>query len=151
LIRPWRRATIAASTIAAAELIILLVVGAILLAKPVAHALEKKAAATIAKTTTAAVTAQKRKLDKAIKAMTAPARHAVPRSRMHVMVFNGNGRAGAAGTQATQLQGLGYKIAGATNAARQDYATTVVMYTRGHRAEGLRLAKDIGTKVVGPL
>ena len=37
------------------------------------------------------------------------------------------------------------------NAHRQDYATSVVMYRPGFRAEGLRLASDLGVKVVGPL
>ena len=76
-----------------------------------------------------------------------------PRARGHVkvMVFNGNGQEGAAGSAATKLQGLGYKISGTANAKRQDYATTVVMYRPGFRAEGIRLAKDIGSKVVGPL
>ena len=49
------------------------------------------------------------------------------------------------------LHGLGYKIAGTANAHRQDYATSVVMYRPGFRADGMRLAKAIGVKVVGPL
>jgi LytR cell envelope-related transcriptional attenuator len=68
-----------------------------------------------------------------------------------VMVFNGNGRAGAAGTAASTLHSLGYPIAGTANARRQDYATTVVMYRPGYRAEGLRLAHDLHAKVVAPL
>ena len=67
------------------------------------------------------------------------------------MVFNGNGRAGAAGTAASRIHGLGYAIAGTPNARRQDYATSVVMYRPGFRAEGIRLAKDLRIKVVGPL
>jgi hypothetical protein len=67
------------------------------------------------------------------------------------MVFNGNGSSGAAGSEASRLQHLGYKIAGTANARRQDYASSVVMYSRGWRAEGLRLAKDLRVKVVGPL
>jgi hypothetical protein len=42
-------------------------------------------------------------------------------------------------------------IAGTGNARRQDYAATVVMYKPGFRAEGLRLARDLKAKVVGPL
>jgi hypothetical protein len=68
-----------------------------------------------------------------------------------IMVFNGNGKSGAAGSEASRLSKLGYKIAGATNAGHQDYATSVVMYRPGFRAEGLRLAKDLGVRVVGPL
>ena len=37
------------------------------------------------------------------------------------------------------------------NARRQDYAATVIMYRAGFRAEGLRLARDLKVKVVGPL
>ena len=50
-----------------------------------------------------------------------------------------------------RLQHLGYKVTGAGNARRQDYASSVVMYRDGWRAEGMRLAKDLGVKVVGPL
>ena len=67
------------------------------------------------------------------------------------MVFNGNGVNGAAGSTAAHLHGLGYPIAGTANASRQDYATSVVMYRPGFRAEGLRLANEMGVKVVGPL
>ena len=57
------------------------------------------------------------------------------------MVFNGNGRSGAAGTDGGPAHSLGYKIAGTANARRQDYATSVVMYGPGFRAEGMRLAQ----------
>ena len=67
------------------------------------------------------------------------------------MVFNGNGLSGAAGEAAGRLQNLGYKVAGTANAGHQNYATSVVMYRSGFRAEGLRLARDLGIKVVGPL
>ena len=40
---------------------------------------------------------------------------------------------------------------GKTNAKRQDYATTVVMYRRGWEPEGRRLASDLHVKIVGPL
>ena len=83
--------------------------------------------------------------------MNAPAGHARPRSHVRIMVLNGNGHAGAAGPRPRALQHLGYKVAGAANARRQDYATSVVMYRDGFRAEGMRLAKDLGVKVVGPL
>ena len=94
---------------------------------------------------------QPKALKQAIKRMKAPPGKARPRNHVRIMVFNGNGRSGAAGTEADRLTGLGYRIAGATNAHRQDYATSVVMYRPGFRAEGLRLAKDLGVKVVGPL
>jgi hypothetical protein len=144
LIRPWRRATIAASTIAAAELVLLLGAGALLLAKPVSRIIEHQAVA-------AATIAPSKQLAKAIKQISAPPGKARPRSHLAIMVFNGNGLAGAAGTAAGRLHGLGYKIAGTANAKRQDYATSIVMYKPGFRAEGIRLAKDLRVKVVGPL
>ncbi len=73
------------------------------------------------------------------------------RAATGVLVLNGNGRAGAASAAAARLSGLGYRIRGKGNAARQDYATTVVMYRRGFEAEGLRLARDLHVHVVGPL
>jgi hypothetical protein len=144
LIRPWRHATIAASTIAAAELVLLLVAGALLLAKPVSRMIERQAVA-------AATIAPSKQLAKAIKQISAPPGKARPRSRVAIMVFNGNGLAGAAGAAAGRLHGLGYKIAGTANAVRQDYATSIVMYRPGFRAEGIRLAHDLQVKVVGPL
>ena len=94
---------------------------------------------------------QPKALRQAIKRATAPAGKARPRAHVRIMVLNGNGQAGAAGDEAARLEHLGYKVAGAANAQRQDYATSVVMYRDGWRAEGLRLAKDLGVKVVGPL
>jgi hypothetical protein len=144
LIRPWRRATIAASTVAVAELVLLLAAGALLLAKPVSRIIERQALA-------AATAAPSRQLAKAIKLMAAPPGKARPRGNMAIMVFNGNGRAGAAGATARTLHGLGYRIAGTANAKRQDYATSIVMYEPGYRAEAIRLARDLQVKVVGPL
>ena len=73
------------------------------------------------------------------------------RAETRVIVLNGNGRQGAAAQGAARLRSFGYAIAGTENARRQDYAATVVMYRAGFRAEGLRLAKDLKVKVVGPL
>jgi hypothetical protein len=144
LIRPWRRATIAASVIAAAELILLLGAGALLLAKPVSHVIKRHAIAT-------ARVAPSKQLAKAIKQMSAPPGKAHARAGLKIMVFNGNGRSGAAGAAADSLHHLGYRIAGTANARRQDYATSVVMYKPGYRAEGMRLARDLHVKVLGPL
>src|SRR5262249_58308759 len=54
-----------------------------------------------------------------------------PRSRISVLVLNGNGMSGAAGTTATRLLGRGYHSAAATNAAVDNYATSLVLYRRG--------------------
>jgi hypothetical protein len=67
-----------------------------------------------------------------------------------VLVLNGNGRQGAAGQQAISLQVLGYAVAATGNAKRTD-AATIVMYRPGYRPEAVRLARDTGIKLVGPL
>jgi hypothetical protein len=73
-----------------------------------------------------------------------------PRSRVAVLVLNGNGRQGAAGAEAARLQGVGYRIAGATNAGRRDYARSMVMYAPGYGKEARRLARDAGVRLVAP-
>lgn len=148
LVRPWRRATFVAGAIAAIELLLLLGAGTMLVAKPMAHVLQKEA---VAVATPRPAAPEPKVLKQAIRRMNAPAGKARPRRHVRIMVFNGNGRQGAAGSEASRLSRLGYKIAGTTNATHQDYATSVVMYRPGFRAEGLRLAKDVGVKVVGPL
>jgi LytR cell envelope-related transcriptional attenuator len=152
LVRPWRRATLVASAIAALELVLLAGTGSMLLAKPLAHLLRSHAAppaATVAKK--AAAPAKTSRVEQAIRRQSAPPAKARPRGEVKIMVLNGNGRAGAAGSTATLLHGIGYQIAGTANAHRQDYATTVVMYRPGYRAEGLRLAQDLHVSAVGPL
>ena len=143
LVRPWRRATIVASLIAAVELVALLIAGVALIGKPLAHAVRKQAE---------------------VHAF-APAKHAGPsiarrvlptipklgRSQTDVLVLNGNGRNGAASAAAARIRGLGYLIGGTGNAPRHDYASTVVMFRPGFHAEALRLARDLRVKVVGPL
>jgi hypothetical protein len=149
LVRPWRRATFLAAGIAAVELLVIVGVGVKLLAKPVSHVIQQEAVSVA--TQKAAAPTESKSLKKAIHRMSAPAGKARPRAHLRIMVFNGNGRSGAAGNEASRLSHLGYKIAGATNASHQDYASSVVMYRPGYRAEGLRLAKDLGVRVVGPL
>jgi hypothetical protein len=150
LVRPWKRATVVASLVAAVELALLIGAGLLLVAKPLSHAIRKHAIEV--KSAPAAKTpAPSKELKQAIKRTKAPAGHARPRGHVRIMVLNGNGHAGAAGDEAARLEHLGYKVTGAGNARRQDYATTVVMYRDGWRAEGLRLAKDLKVKVVGPL
>jgi hypothetical protein len=142
----WRRATIVASTVAALELVVLLAVGALVLAKPIAHMIRRHAVATVAATHTAKHTAPA-----PVRRTPPPAKPKLARGQTRVLVLNGNGRAGVAHVEASKLQSLGYRIAGAANAKRQDYATTVVMYAPGYAPEGERLAHDLGAKVVGPL
>jgi hypothetical protein len=74
-----------------------------------------------------------------------------PRSRISVLVLNGNGMSGAAGTTATRLLGRGYHSAAATNAAVDNYATSLVLYRPGWEREAQRLAHDAGIRVVAAL
>jgi hypothetical protein len=146
LIRPWRRATILASAVAALELVLLLGAGLMLVAKPLAHMLRRHAVA--------AAYAPAKKAAAAPVVVPKPKPVGAPtltRSRTPVLVLNGNGVNGAAGAEAAKLHALGYRIAGAADARRQDYATTVVMYSPGFQPEAVRLAHDMHVKVVGPL
>jgi hypothetical protein len=142
LIRPWRRATILATLIAAVELVALCVAGFALLAKPLTHALTQEAE-TRAFAPVKAVAPQSKAPVVAAPKLT--------RFQTHVYVMNGNGRAGAASEAASRLGTHGYSISGTGNAPRDDYATTVVMFRAGFRGEAVRLAHDLDLKVVGPL
>jgi hypothetical protein len=145
LIRPWRRATIVASLVAGVELILLLGAGALLVAKPLSHAIQRHAeAAAFAPVKKAHVLVPPPKPKPVAKPKLA-------RSHLSILVLNGNGRNGAAAAEAGKLHSLGYRIAATADARRHDYATSVVMYRPGFRAEGLRLARDIHVKVIGPL
>jgi hypothetical protein len=127
--------------------VLLVVCAAVIVAKPLArvvrHHAEKVALAPAAKPKAAPKPVVHR--------AAPPAKPRHPRARTRVLVLNGNGRNGAAHAEASRLQSLGYRIAGAADARRHDYATSVVMYRDGFRAEGVRLARDLHIRVVGPL
>jgi hypothetical protein len=74
-----------------------------------------------------------------------------PRSRVSVLVLNGNGTSGVAGATATRLLGRGYNSATATNASIDNYATSLVLYRPGWEREAQRLARDAGIRVVAAL
>jgi hypothetical protein len=141
LVRPWRTATLIASAVAALELILLVGAGAFMLAKPLSK--QVRASAQVH----AFAPVKKPKPAKA----PAPGAPKLARDDTTVMVLNGNGHAGAASAAAKRVRRFGYLIGTTGNAPRSDYATTVVMYRPGFRAEGLRLAHDLHVKVVGPL
>ena len=52
---------------------------------------------------------------------------------------------------ADRVRGKGYAIGSVGNAPSADYPRSLVMYRSGFAAEGKRIAKDLGIKVVGPL
>jgi len=73
-----------------------------------------------------------------------------PRSRISVLVLNGNGVSGAAGAEATQLLRKGYRHAVPSDAP-STYAQSVVLFRPGWQREARRLARDAGIGAATPL
>jgi hypothetical protein len=67
-----------------------------------------------------------------------------------VLVLNGNGLAGVAGTEASTLLSTGYRHATAADAP-QGYARSLVLFRPGWQREAERLAHDAGILTVAPL
>jgi hypothetical protein len=138
LIRPWRRATIAVSAVAALELVALAVIAFVLLGNPLAKQLRE---------TTAAAAGPPR----VRAAEPAPVKKAaLSRSDTTVMVLNGGGQAGAAHAAANQVSAHGYQLGQIGNAAG-DTPRTLIMYRPGYAGEGARLGRDLHVRVVRPL
>ncbi|HEX9380390.1 MAG TPA: LytR C-terminal domain-containing protein [Gaiellaceae bacterium] len=136
LVRPWRRATIAVSAVAAIELVALAGIGIVLLGNPLAnHFRESTAAAAPRKRTATAAPAKRATLE---------------RSETSVMVLNGNGRAGAAHAAADRVSARGYLLGNVGNAATTT-PRSLVMYRSGYAAEGKRLGHDLHVRIVRPL
>jgi hypothetical protein len=133
---PWRAATVVVGAVALVELVALLAIGIARLAPSSPQAAHVAAAAPTAKPAVH---------------VHVPAVPLRPRSRVRVLVLNGNGVSGAASVQAARLQGDGYRIAGATNAQRHDYAQSMVMYVPGWAGEARRLARETGVRIVSPV
>ncbi len=130
------------SAVAALQFVILIVLAVVLLAEPVSQRVTEAAQANVL------APVAKKPPARAAATPTAPR---LSRSETTVIILNGNGRAGAAATTAERVRGIGYSIGSVGNAPNTDYARSLVMYRRGHAAEGRRLARDLGIKVVGPL
>ena len=73
------------------------------------------------------------------------------RSRISVLVLNGNGVSGAAGTEATDILIRGYRHAIPTDAPNLDYARSLVLFRPGWQREAERLAQDARIRAVTPL
>jgi LytR cell envelope-related transcriptional attenuator len=143
---PWRTATLVTAAVAALELGLLLVGGASLLTRPFDHS--GAAAPPPAASRAAASRTARQVVHLPRQAVAAvPLR---PRTRVSVLVLNGNGVQGAASAEAARLQTLGYRIGGTTNAVRHDYARSMVMYAPGYGGEARRLAHDTGIRMVAP-
>ncbi|MFL5941949.1 MAG: LytR C-terminal domain-containing protein [Gaiellaceae bacterium] len=74
-----------------------------------------------------------------------------PRSRISVLVLNGNGIGGAAGTEATGLLARGYRHAIPTDAPNLDYSRSLVLFRPGWQREAERLSHDARIALVAPL
>jgi hypothetical protein len=144
LVRPWRRATAVAVAIAALELVLLVAGGIVLLGRNLAQS-----------TTTRAPAAREQAKPRPTKpAPTRPAPLRAPRlarGETTVMVLNGNGRQGAAATEASIVGARGYRLGRVGNAPHTGYTRTVVMYRPGFRADAARLARDLGVSTFAPL
>jgi hypothetical protein len=146
LVRPWRRATVVASVIAAVELVLLVAAGIALLgrdlarhAQPASAGHEKRASA------------KAHRIKPALARPEPIGKPKLARAATSVLVLNGNGRAGAAAMEANVVTARGYRLAQVGNAPRTGYTRTVVMYRPGYRAEAARLAHDIGISLFSPL
>ena len=73
------------------------------------------------------------------------------RSRISVLVLNGNGVSGAAGGMATDLLAVGYRHAVPTDAPSLDYARSLVLFRPGWQREAERLSRDARIPTVAPL
>ena len=145
LTQPWRTRTLVVSTIAVVELVALVAVGVVLLGKgwfQSERASAVRNATTHHTAATAAATTHRTAPPPAETHPAPPPKAHLPRSRTTVLVLNGNGLAGAAGTEASLLQAHGYPVTSVGNAKRNDYATSIVMYRPGYEGEALRLAHD---------
>jgi len=108
----WRTATFIACAVAALELAVLVAIGVVALGRSVAHRVQDAAVAKVADVPP-------------IPKETPPGAPKLTRGETDVLVLNGSGVSGAAGTAADRL--------------------------RGYRAEAARLARDARTRIVTPL
>ena len=137
LIRPWRRATIAVSAIAAVELVALAALAFVLLGNPLSRHLRETAA--VASTTPHRTAAN-----------ALPKKTTLARGETSVMVLNGGGRAGAAHAAADKVSSRGYLLGQIGNASAYT-PRTLIMYRPGYAAEGARLGRDLHIRLVRPL
>lgn len=148
LVRPWRTVAVVAGAVALVELLLLVLIGGGALARSISDRLQLAATEKVVAAPNqqpAAAKPAKRKLA----AATPPARR--PRSKVTVLVLNGNGRTGAAAAAASRVSKRGYPIGAVGNAPRTNFRKSLVMYKPGFAGEGHRLAKDLGVTMVGPL
>lgn len=141
---PWRAATVLAAGIALVELVALIAIG-------LAHFAPKSTASV------ARQAAPQPQRTHVVRSATPPKAKPIPQiplrpvSQVRVLVLNGNGVTGAASTAAARLQAQGYRIGGAVDADRHDYASSMVFFVPGWQKEARRLARSVGIRVVAPI
>jgi hypothetical protein len=139
---PWRTATVVVGVVAAIELVALIGIGAAHLAAPL------RTQATARATQPAAVAAP---AGQARHVASVPSHPLRLRTKLSVLVLNGNGINGAAGSEASTLQTLGYGSSRSEDAQRHDYARSMVLYVPGFVQEARRLARDAHVGIVAPI
>jgi hypothetical protein len=137
---PWRTATAVLGAIATIELVALIGIGA----THVASSLRAHATAAAAH----AAEPVRRHVFKVVAPLSRPLR---ARTHLSVLVLNGNGVNGAAGSEATSLETLGYGSARSEDAPRHDYARSMVLYVPGYVQEARRLGHDARIRLVAPI
>ncbi len=147
LVRPWRTATLVATTIAGLELVLLVVAGIILLGRSLAPHVHAAAQRQALAPTPAAVHAAP--AAKPVRETPAVAR--LTRAQTQVLILNGNGIQGAAGEAASLVTSRGYAVKRVGNARHTGYGRTTVMYRPGFRPEAVRFGKDLNVSAVTPL
>jgi hypothetical protein len=140
---PWRATALVVGAVAAVELVALIAIGAVRLTPHHSRTTHAKSPAPQRVHTQPAAHVRP--------AAPTPSHPLRPRHRVTVLVLNGNGIQGAAATQAARLRASGYRISGAENAQRHDYARSMVMYVPGWIKEARRLAHDTGIRIVAPV
>jgi LytR cell envelope-related transcriptional attenuator len=137
---PWRTAAVVVGVVAAIELVALIGIGATRLAAPLRAHVTAPAAHTAA-----APTHHVRRV------ASVPSHPMRLRAKLSVLVLNGNGINGAAGSEAASLQTLGYGSSRSEDAPRHDYARSMVLFVPGYAQEARRLARDARLRVVAPV
>ena len=130
--------------VAAVELVALVAIGAVHLAPP-RHASPRTHARHLTAATRPATPVRR------VARAPAPSHPLRARGRVSVLVLNGNGVQGAAATTAARLQHAGYRIGGARNAQRHDYARSMVMYVPGWLKEARRIGHETGIRLIAPV
>jgi hypothetical protein len=149
--QPWRAAAIVAAAIATLELLVLVVIGVAFGAKYLSDEAHKAAVPASAASAPAETAKSEPGPVAEGKPAETPAPPALSRRETSVLVLNGNGAQGAAGTASDQVRRRQYVVAGAANAPRSDFRRSIVMYRPGFEAEARRLAVDLKVNRVAPL